>query len=671
MFKYYLNGVLVNDTPDKWDSIDTSIKRDDMSGVLLYDSNLRFATYAGQDIYTILKNKWETDRFGESTFDVYQRAGSAGYLLIHAGTIFHSDMEFNLINGSINFKTEDRGFYAMVNNNKSIDVNIDQSSSKNQVNIGGCPSFQLEVHKVSNGTYYANKRQAFKVYDVLEYLIRFMSDDRIGFESDTFGPGGQYEGYCIVAGHEMIKHDGTISPRLSWQKLSNDLIKRFNVRFAITGNAANPIIKCESVDRFYSGDITYTVPDIPSEIRMKIDTNMIYSGVNVGSEDYEATSSLTFPDVQYLISFKQDNLYFKGTNNIDRTMDLVGSFVISNSSIEVVLEQLSGYDNYDEKQFLIHYDTAINKSISTNWTSLSNKHLYNETLNNINILNRWSSSFPADIISNFFDPDNNRFKAIRTFDQTANAHSISDYSLFQGNGYDSGVIRFEDDFQNGYDPGQNYGDTTPQGNQVGTTASYFTASTGGLYSFAASLKVHATRSFTSTNIALLYNAKRIFFNARMEKSTGEVFNGPQMMLERNELDKTFFVNISHTTYMNVGDTMEVRLFVDIESTVVHSPYRITSFVIELGSYFVSNGSDIGGGTLSPANTDEYKCVKMNFSYPLTLQDYMTIRASKEGLIKVPITSNTAINGWVESLKFDHSSGEATFELISDGNTIYR
>lgn len=670
MFKFYLNGTLINDTPDKWDAIDTSIKRDDISGILLYDSNLRFTTYGGQDLYIALKAKWDTDRFGESTFDVYQRAGSAGYLLIHAGTIFHSDLEFNLINGSINFKTEDRGFYAMVNNNKNIEVNLDQNLSKNEVNIGGCPSFLLEVHKVSNGTYYAAKRQAFKVYDVLEYLIRFMSDDRMGFQSETFGAGGQYEGYCIVAGHEMIDHDQTVSPRLSWYKLANDLIKRFNVRFAITGSAVSPVVQCESFDRFYSGDLSYTLSDIPQEIRLKVDTNLIYSGVNVGSTDYETTSSLTYPDVQYLITFKEENLYFKGTNNIDRTLDLIGNLVISNSSIEVVLEMLSGHDTYDEKQFLIHYNTATNKSISTNWTPISGKHLYNETLNNINILSRWSGAFPSEIVSNFYDPGPDRFKALK-YRQSPDIFAFTDKSLHDIGTFESLPINYSDDYANGYDPGLNYGDTTPQGTDVPQTASYYTAPTGALYSFSASASIRLNKYTTGTT---LIGKRKLYFKLRFYKSTTETFDSASYEVSRDDgynSTKYFTLSNSISTYLNAGDTMEVRLVIDIESANNYSNKRNIELAVDPGSFFSCNGIDIGGGTLTVSNPNEYKCVKMNFTYPLTLEDYLSIRSSKEGLIKVPITSNTAINGWVENLKFDHSSGEATFELISDGNTIYR
>lgn len=667
MFKYYLNGIEIQDGPDRWDTIDTSVKRDDLLGILLYDSNLRLSTYGGQDLHTALKQAWDTDRFGESTFDVYQRSGSSGYLLIHAGTIFHSDLEFNLINGSINFRTEDRGFYAMINNNKSIEVNILQTSSKNGVTIPPAPWFNITLHKVSDGTPYIDPRQAFKIYDLLEYLVKFMSDDRVGFYSDTFGPGGIYEDYVIIAGHEMVYADATITPRLSWAMVTEDLVKRFNIRFAMGGTPTNPVLICESYERFYVGDVSYTIPTIPEEVTMKIDTSLIYSGVNVGSEEFETTSSLTYPDVQYLLTFKQENLYFKGTNNIDRTLDLVGKLVISNSSIEVVLEQLSGYENYDDKHFIIHYDGNTNNSIATNWSPLPNAYLYNETLNNINILSRWANAFPNELTANFFDADANRFKAVRSFDQTPTYYA-TDQGLDLNNGFESAILRFDDDFTAGYDPGDNYGDTTPQGTQVGQTASFFTAPVGALYNFSASLNIHLWRG---VNGLTLVGKRKLYFRVRFVKSTGQEFDGPAFEIGKDETDKTFTISHSIATYMDIGDTMEVRHFVDIENANSYANLRYSTWIVKYQSFFSCNGINIGGGTLTPADPNQYKSVKIKCQYPITLADYFLIRQSKEGLINIPISSTNAINGWVENVKFDHSSGEATFELISDGNTIYR
>jgi hypothetical protein len=177
--------------------------------------------------------------------------------------------------------------------------------------------------------------------------------------------------------------------------------------------------------------------------------------------------------------------------------------------------------------------------------------------------------------------------------------------------------------------------------------------------------------YKGVNGVTLIGKRKNTWRVRFIKSTGEVFDGPAYETGKDVTNQAFSISHSIATYMNIGDTMEARIFVDIENAGSYSNLRYITWVIKLGSYFLSSGVDIGGGTLTPANPEQFKCVKVGFSYPITLADYFTIRQSKEGLIKVPISSTKAINGWVENVKFDHASGEATFNLISDGSTIYR
>ena len=87
--------------------------------------------------------------------------------------------------------------------------------------------------------------------------------------------------------------------------------------------------------------------------------------------------------------------------------------------------------------------------------------------------------------------------------------------------------------------------------------------------------------------------------------------------------------------------------------------------------FLSNGLNNGNGIVVATNTKNYKFYKVNFNYPLKLTDFNTIGLSKNGLITIPLNNNRLINAWVDNIKFDNSSGETSFTLISDGNTIYR
>jgi len=655
VFRFFLNGTEITDQPEGWDGMTSSIKRDDLTGGLIFDADIKFKSYGGQDLYVALKTAWDADKFGKSTLDIFQRSGTAGYVLIHAGTIFHSDLKWKLINNAVEFKVEDASFYSKINANKSVESNVDVTLSKNLVPITAPTFFQLECHKVSNGTYYAQKRYAYKLYDVIKYYIDFMSDGTIGFESDCFGVGGIYEGYCLVDGKELYDHLHITSPRLSFQKLFEDLRKRFNVRFSMVGSITSPIMKLEPNAFWFESADVYTIPEPPDEVVMNVNQSLLYANVKVGSEKYETTSAMTFPDVQSLVAFREETFHFEGTNNVDNTLDLVGSLVISNSSIDLCLELLSGYDSYNEDVFLIHYDTVTNRTISSDWLGLGH-HFYNETLNNVNILNRWSDSLPNNIIANFANTNDNRFEAIMT---NVSIQPIINVGGGMGDVI-GGPLRFDDDYTLGNDLGENYGGSTAQGSPVSQANSIYTASVNGRYTFTAQILLAYTGSNIRTTRAQVYFQKFDSTNNQIDD-----FYAGRIFLTA---DGNYSFSGSWTTYMLA--TEYVAVYINFGGSVGF-PYNFTYQILPFQTKFRCDAINLGGGVLSAVNPEAYKCVKMDFKYPMTLSDYQSIRASKSGIIEVPLLNNQSIRGWIENVKFDHYGGETSFSLVTDGNTIYR
>lgn len=659
MFKFYLNGNEIFDQPEGWDGITSSIKRDDLTGGLIFDADIKFKSYGGQDLYVALKTAWDADRFGTSTMDIYQRSGSAGYVLIHAGTIFHSDLKWKLINNAVEFKVDDASFYSKIKANKSIDTNVDVTLSKNLVPIVAPVHFDLDCHKVSNGTFYAQKRNAYKLYDVIKYFIDFMSDGTIGFDSECFGVGGIYEGYCLIDGKELYDHLHLTSPRLSFQKLFEDLRKRFNVRFAMTGSITSPVMKLEPNAYWFNSTDTFTMPEPPEEVLLNVNQSLLYANVRVGSEKYETTSAMTFPDVQSLVAFREETLHFEGTNNVDNTLDLVGSLVISNSSIDLCLEKLSGYESYNDDVFLIHYNPGTNQTISSDWLGLGH-HFYNETLNNVNILNRWSDSLPNNIVANFANTNNNRFEAVMT--NTAVQPTVL-VAYGTGNVV-GGPIRFDDDFTLGNDPGGNYGGTTPQGTSVSQANSIYTASANGRYTFTS--EVSLTIGFGGIGSSPPTLRAEVYFQ-KFDSSNSQIddFYAGQIFISSVG---NYIISGTWTTYMLSTEYVGVYLnFYSTGNNALVFSYQVRP----IQTIFRCDAIDLGGGVLSVVNPEMYKCVKMEFKYPLTLSEYQSIRSSKSGIIEVPLLNNESIRGWIESVKFDHYGGETSFSLITDGNTISR
>ena len=668
MFKFYFNGTEVNDHPEGWDDINSSIKRDDLTGGLIYDADIKLKSYGGQDLYIALKAAWDADKFGTSSLDIYQRSGTQGYVLIHSGTVFHSDCKWTLINNGVEFKVDDTGFFTKINNNKNIESSVNVSLSKNLITITPAPSFDLEVHKVSNGTYYSNKRKAYRVYDCIKYMIDFITDGTIGFESECFDTGGIYDGYCLLSGEELIYHNGYQAPRLSFNTLIDDLRKRFNVRFAMVGNLNNPIFKLEPSGYWFATQDVYNVATPPDEVLLSVNQSLLYSAVKVGSDRYETTSTMVFPDVQSLVAFREETLYFAGTNNVDRTLDLVGKLVVSNSSIDLCLEQLSGYEGYNDEVFLIHYNTANNKTISSDWVGLGH-HFYNEPLNNMNVLQRHSDNLPSNTISNNVNSSSERFTAVNTSNSTyvQITHDISATSNIDG------PVQFDDDFTNGEDPGTNYGGGTPQGTTVTALNSYYTAPSNNSYIFTAQVGIDVLGLVTpSTPTPVITSAGSWIGKLHFKKfASGVEIDSLDTGFVIMSLPGQYSVSGSYFTLLNAGETVEVYLKFEANVTPDPVDLQFVYSIIPFATTFSTNGGEDAAGIVVSNNSEAYKCVKVDFKYPLTLSEYQTIRASKSGIIEVPLLNNKSIRGWIENVKFDHYGGETSFSLISDGNTIYR
>ena len=647
------------DQPDGWESINQTIKRDALSGGLYYESDMSLTTFGGQDLFIALKNLWETDPFGRSNFDVYQVTNALGYTLIHSGVIFHSDLKLELVNNAIQVKVEDDNWYSKIKANQSLEVSMGSTLSKNQIAINPAVAFDLEMHKVSNGTYYADKRKAFKVYDCLKFLISFMSDDEVGFESDCFNTGGVYSEYCLLIGHEVLYHDHTILPRISFRNLFEDLKKKFNLRFAIIYNGAIPVIKIEPADYFFDNTVSYTVPTVPDQVNINVDASLIWSRARVGSEQFDTTSSLIFPDVQSLITFREETVHFEGVNNTDNELDLVVKFITSNAILNICLELLSGADSYDENVFIVWYNPTTNKTYSTDWPNTGH-HLYNEPLNNINTLQRWAGYIPGNVISNFNNTVSSRFKAVKTVGTSFNNLTAGIY----------GPVGFNDDFTLGYDPTGAYGGTTPQGSSVPPIQSIYTALTSGNYTVTSDLQLRVIFGTLVYQLPIsIYFKKFDSGNNEIDSYEGNSVRavpfqylqiGPGGTHTLITTNRDTNISSSWNTYLNAGEYIAV--YVKFGASTIRCG--------AIGGYFTSNGANNGNGVVLASNPNNYKCYKVNLKYPIKLTDFKAIGNSKNGLISIPLHNNRSIKGWVDNIKFDNSSGETSYTLISDGNTIY-
>ena len=181
MFRFYFDGNEV-ENPINWDDFEENIVRDDTIKGLLprYDIKLQFVGDAYNYLYSL---KQQSGYCNLVDLRIDYKCGS-NYETILNGYIFISDCKFNRNRCLVECPVTDDNFGARIYNNKNIKTELNTGKSKNGEDITVATEYEVEFFKPSDGTYYATKRKGVFIYDAFRYLIDFMTDGLVGFESD-------------------------------------------------------------------------------------------------------------------------------------------------------------------------------------------------------------------------------------------------------------------------------------------------------------------------------------------------------------------------------------------------------------------------------------------------------------------------------------------------------
>jgi hypothetical protein len=95
----------------------------------------------------------------------------------------------------------------------------------------------------------------------------------------------------------------------------------------------------------------------------------------------------------------------------------------------------------------------------------------------------------------------------------------------------------------------------------------------------------------------------------------------------------------------------------------------TSFVVKIGSYWETGDIVDAGGVFKTFDPGEYPVIRNSFSVPMTLTNFLALKAQPLGLIEFSTDPARYYYGWLEELKYRHfqDDGNATFTLISNEN----
>lgn len=187
-FKFYLDGTEIED-PKGWDKSEKKIQRiEKYRGVFVeYINNLIFIN----DGYDYIKNLVDTNGFcGEVAVGIHILNDDNNYRVYFEGIIKLTDIFINESKCEIETSIEDANLTSILNNLGSVRVPFDKIKTISGLDISTSTiEYICNAHKATNTTtsiIHDQSRTMYKVFDSFQYVLSYISDNRITFASDLF-----------------------------------------------------------------------------------------------------------------------------------------------------------------------------------------------------------------------------------------------------------------------------------------------------------------------------------------------------------------------------------------------------------------------------------------------------------------------------------------------------
>lgn len=665
IYRAILDGTVM-DEPQGWESITTTLKRDyNIRGIVVTQDGKFVFQGSGYDyLYTLM-----LESSGTSKVDIrIDRSDDGGQNFIqdYVGILFVSDCEFDERTRSVTCKIQDDSYYARINNNKSIGVYLYGSRSKNNVEIDPCTVYFIKYFSVTTGTYITQtlnggyEGAAFKSYDVLRYMIEWMTDANIGFTSDVFGSGGQYENYFVTHGRAIQLYDQSLGcpgdcppqctqavwednwEKVSWETVLKEYYNRFNLWWTIDYSTGAPVFRLEDEQYFRSRDTVAYAFDI-NTIKTKINSTLFYAKVKFGQGQMFEERGTNFPETIDFIGWKDEEFQLLGESNWDSTLDLTTSWLTSSNNIEhLLINGVVADQQYDRSIYMIECipDSGSNYFAVQSDFLDTGFYYYNPSLTNASIANRFFGSVPQSIATFLGD-------GLDTF------HSeLTNTMIF--NSYTVDAVEFDDDFTtaNGnFDTSGNYDTSTFE--FVVPSSGIFTLSTEILIGYIVgsnnkiTLQIFFDR-YDSGGIAggVLLASKSAYFNQSLQGPRRDVIGSA--IMTANAGDK-ICVRIVWSRIFLLGDII------------------LPDITIYPGSTFACTKSSTGGGVYNTYDYDDFPAFIHEFDFPLSNSDFKTMINNSNGILEFKMNGQQIRKGWFDLIKFTPSTGQASFQLSSTKN----
>lgn len=675
-FKFYIDGQLV-DQPVNDTALRTTIKRDQLQNSILVTQDVELtwngnnSPDAGQASgYSYLLGLFEDSTCNEAEVVVYSEVSASSTIRVYTGTIKMPTCKVDRQRALITCAIEDNSFYAFINNNKNIKVNLAAQRTKSYQNLTALDFYDCDLFNSANciyGSVVGYTYKGFRCVDVFDFIIRALTDNRVTVQSDflsnlTNQPflfkgqalGTSYTGFPL-APEPFIE--------ISFDELYKELGKIYNLSMWIDEtDPDNPILRIEDYISTFDQELQYTFEDI-KELTTSVDFSENYSNVRVGANTVTSgnPSIYPFPSGVSYYGFNEENYFPFGQCNINNEYNLVNDYIIDSNSIQ---DALLGNTNLTDNIFLIECDNVD----TVNLTALAVQYdpfndgscYYNMGFNNFNKINRHQSKFETTF-GNFFGSIAGMFRALLGANNTSNR-------IYQGAGATSPFLMTyigaglwqevdDSDYPNittagGFENGGNYNNTTFE----------YTVPNDGFYSFEHKMFFNVAglwnpaEFFRITPIIRHFDSGMVLLQEIQGNATVANVNGLQTATV------TAVLNCTAGDVIKALYSIEYQFWTNIQNPDVQSP-RYLNLLFD--TYFQCTG--VPEGTVVITDGTKINNYVQEFQANIPESEWLSIRANaikrinfeKDGELKF---------GWIKEVQHNDWTGQTIIKLLSNNAT---
>jgi len=312
---------------------------------------------------------------------------------IWESVIFINDIDWNLSKRIATCKLISDKYIEMIDNNKNIKVQMGVNLSKDQETIVVDPAVTISVPNPTS-TVFVN-RVCYRVFDVFQALVRFMSNGELTFVSDYFDPanGGDASYDVIVHGEELRLGAGNLTPLISFQDFFTDMNKLHNLAGVIEGDN----LRIEPKEYFRVNEVSATIEDI-NEVSQELNKEAFYSNVNFGS--FKAADEFNYLIKLSYNGFQKEQFFLQGECNTSNELDLELRTLITDTNViqDILPVSSSGTNNdeYDDDIILLNCSQA--NVVRLTQAPITGTFYFNDYYTNRAIGERWAGEYPFSIV---------------------------------------------------------------------------------------------------------------------------------------------------------------------------------------------------------------------------------------------------------------------------------